>query len=248
MHHIQRSNGDLCQARSASLPVQKDNGHFAICPAAVRGWAIATLTLAVAPRLVSRVIAKGAHITILFVFTDCPHWRRRRSRWRRWRSRGRCTTALHPNICAVYELLPLVVAHGLSRIAARKAGKISVEATGAPPSRFQLVPVAAVVLGRHATVRCPPTPLESALRATQTGGDAIAEFVGSATALRRQIKAFWMEFVHWLAICAGVIGTAISGWSHSLQAPLAQTAIRVGHRTVESAVANAHLQVTVVVS
>merc|ERR1719414_2474269 len=155
MHHIQRSNWDLCQARSASLPVQKDTGHFAICPAAVRGWAIATLTLAVAPRLVSRVIAKGAHITILFVFTDCPHcrrrwsrwsrWRRRRwSRWRRWRSRGRCTTALHPNICAVYELLPLVVAHGLSRIAARKAGKISVEATGAPPSRFQLVPVAAV--------------------------------------------------------------------------------------------------------
>merc|ERR1719245_1068667 len=237
MHHIQRSNWDLCQARSASLPVQKDTGHFAICPAAVRGWAIATLTLAVAPRLVSRVIAKGAHITILFVFTDCPHWRRRRSRWRRWRrrrwsrwrrwrSRGRCTTALHPNICAVYELLPLVVAHGLSRIAARKAGKISVEATGAPPSRFQLVPVAAVVLGRHATVRCPPTPLESALRATQTGGDAIAEFVGSATALRRQIKAFWMESVHWLAIRAGVVGTAISGRSHSLQAPAAQTGIR----------------------
>merc|ERR1719414_1068163 len=217
MHHIQRSNWDLCQARSASLPVQKDTGHFAICPAAVRGWAIATLTLAVAPRLVSRVIAKGAHITILFVFTDCPHWRR---------SRGRCTTALHPNICAVYELLPLVVAHGLSRIAARKAGKISVEATGAPPSRFQLVPVAAVVLGRHATVRCPPTPLESALRATQTGGDAIAEFVGSATALRRQIKAFWMESVHWLAIRAGVVGTAISGRSHSLQAPAAQTGIR----------------------
>merc|ERR1719323_2719299 len=241
MHHIQRSNWDLCQARSALLPVQKDTGHFAICPAAVRGWAIATLTLAVAPRLVSRVIAKGAHITILFVFKDCPHWRRRRSRWRwsrwsrwrrrrwsrwrRWRSRRRCTTALHPNICAVYELLPLVVAHGLSRIAARKAGKISVEATGAPPSRFQLVPVAAVVLGRHATVRCPPTPLESALRATQTGGDAIAEFVGSATALRRQIKAFWMESVHWLAIRAGVVGTAISGRSHSLQAPSAQTGI-----------------------
>merc|ERR1719414_846098 len=113
MHHIRRLNWDLCQARSASLPVQKDTGHFAVRPAAVRGWAIATLTLAVAPQLVSSVIAKGTHITILFVFTDCPHWRRgwsrRRSRWRWCRSRGRCTTALHPNIGAVYELLPLVV-------------------------------------------------------------------------------------------------------------------------------------------
>merc|ERR1719414_2546349 len=184
MHHIRRLNWDLCQARSASLSVQKDTGRFAGRPAAVRGWAISTLTLAVAPRLVSSVIAEGAHITILFVFTDCPHWRgwsRRRSRWRwsrwsrwrrrrwrRWRSRGRCTTALHPNIRTIYELLPLVVAHGLSRIATRKAGKISVKATGAPPSRFQLVPVATVVLGRHATVRCPPTPLQSALRAIQT--------------------------------------------------------------------------------
>merc|ERR1719433_804434 len=85
-------------------------------------------------------------------------WRRRRGR--RW-GRGRCPTTLHPNICAVYELLP----------------------------------IAAVVLGRHATVRYPPAPLESALLALQIGGDAVAEFVALvATALRRQIKAFWMEF------------------------------------------------------
>jgi len=89
--------------------------------------------------------------------------------------------------------------------------------------------------------------LESALRALQIGRDAIAEFVDSAFALRRQIIAFWMEFVHWLAICAGIIGTAISGWSRSLQEPLTQTGRRVGHRTIDSAVANAHLQVTEVV-
>merc|ERR1719433_1310748 len=125
-------------------------------------------------------------------WSQWSRWRRRRGR--RW-SRGRCPTTLHPNICAVYELLPVVVAHGLSRTAAWFAGVISVEATGAPASRRQLVPIAAVVLGRHTTVRCPPAPLESALLALQIGGDAVAEFVALvATALRRQIKAFWMEF------------------------------------------------------
>jgi len=241
MRNIQHSNCDICQASSASLPVQKNTGHFAR-PAAMRGRAIAALTLGVAPRFISSVIAKGAQVTVLLMFADCPRWRRGRGwsrcwfRWswrRRWcgsrwswrRRRCWCTTPLHPNISAIYELLPLVVAHGLSRIAAWKTGKISVEATGAPASSSHLVPVAAVVIGRHTTVCCPPTPLQSALRATQTGWDAIAEFVDSASASRRQIIALWMEVVHWLAICAGVVGTAISGRSHSLQAPSAQTSI-----------------------
>jgi len=248
--------------------VQKDVHHFSLRPSAMRGWAIATLTLAVAPRIVSSVITEGAHVTILLVFAARTRWRRCRCRCRcrlRWswsrrrcgsrrsgwcrgrRSRGWCPAALHPNVYAIYELLPPVVTHGLSRIAARMAGIISVEATGAPPSRHQLVPVAAVVFGWHATVRSPPAPLESALCTRQIGGDAVAEFVDSAFALRRQIKAFWMEFIHWLAVCAGIIGTAIGGRSHSLQEPLTQTSIRVGHGTIDSAVANAHLQVTEVV-
>lgn len=117
-----------------------------------------------------------------------------------------------------------------------------------PPSCRYLVPVAAIVLHRHTTVRGPPTPLQCALLALKACRDAIAKLIslGQITT-RRQVEALRMSDVDGLAIGSGIVGAAIGGGLHTLQHPAVQASIRIRGGAIDALVTDLHLKVTGVV-
>jgi len=114
-----------------------------------------------------------------------------------------------------------------------------------PSCSNQLIKVAAIIRQRHATVRCPPAPLQCALLACQAHWDEIAKLVYLRRSVAgRQVVTLRMKRIDRLAICSGIVGDAVSGRLRALQYPLVQASIGISCGSIDALVANLHLKMT----
>merc|ERR1719323_534310 len=110
------------------------------------------------------------------------------------------------------------------------------EFVAVPPLRLDLIPVAAIIILSNATVCGPPAPLQYALITAQVVWNYVTEFVCLGQApFRWQVEALWVQGVNRLAVCSGIVRSAIRRGLCTYQVPPG------------ASVADPHLNVTVVV-
>lgn len=160
--------------------------------------------------------------------------------------------ALNPDVRAIPELLtatplPCWGAAWLPRVKPMPLGFI-------PAGLGHLFIEASIALRRHAAVRSPPPPLQSAFYTFEFCRDAEAHEVhlGGASGDTRgwQVPALRVRSVKRLTVSAHIVWLAIRMTLlriHTLQWPLAQTCFRIPHRAVDPTIADAQLKVAIVV-